>query len=259
MPCCCWSGRSSVRSTRRSDRPQRALCAAIGGQSASNPAGRCRSSASRASRSTDAIASSRRAPSSNPDDVDRREAAARVAGVGRAAWRPTTGSARLCHRGSYGHRAIVDGARPSRSRRQQPVAASTRGGGRRPAPPNGRPETLGESRHHILHRVGRTAPAQSGHHCCRSPKRYCACSSTRPMPGAREKFFTWAGFSRDRWLPVRDGAPGRVTLERCLAAAKAIGDRSAEAWALHELGSRALCLGDAGTARALLSQAVKTA
>ena len=48
-----------------------------------------------------------------------------------------------------------------------------------------------------------------------------------------------------------------VTLERCLAAARSIGDRSAEAWALHELGSRALCLGDAGTARALLNQAVK--
>ena len=48
-----------------------------------------------------------------------------------------------------------------------------------------------------------------------------------------------------------------VTLERCLAAAKSIGDRSAEAWALHELGSRALCLGEAGTARALLNQAVK--
>ena len=48
-----------------------------------------------------------------------------------------------------------------------------------------------------------------------------------------------------------------VTLERCLDAAKAIGDRSAEAWALHELGSRALCLEEAGTARALLSQAAK--
>ena len=48
-----------------------------------------------------------------------------------------------------------------------------------------------------------------------------------------------------------------VTLERCLDAARAIGDRSAEAWALHELGSRALCLGEAGTARALLNQAVK--
>ena len=48
-----------------------------------------------------------------------------------------------------------------------------------------------------------------------------------------------------------------VSLERCLYAARAIGDRSAEAWALHELGSRAVCLGDAGTARALLNQAVK--
>ena len=48
-----------------------------------------------------------------------------------------------------------------------------------------------------------------------------------------------------------------ITLERCLSAARAIGDRSAEAWALHELGSRAVCLGDAGAARALLNQAVK--
>jgi len=48
-----------------------------------------------------------------------------------------------------------------------------------------------------------------------------------------------------------------VSLERCVDAARAIGDRSAEAWALHELGSRALCLGDADSARALLNQAVK--
>ena len=48
-----------------------------------------------------------------------------------------------------------------------------------------------------------------------------------------------------------------VTLERCLSAARAIGDRSAEAWALHELGSRALCLGEAGTARTLLNRAAK--
>ena len=55
---------------------------------------------------------------------------------------------------------------------------------------------------------------------------------------------------------MRWGAWG-VTLEHCVTAARAIGDRSAEAWALHQLGSRALCLGDAGTARAFLSQAVK--
>ena len=48
-----------------------------------------------------------------------------------------------------------------------------------------------------------------------------------------------------------------ITLEHCLAAAKAIGDRSAEAWALHELGTRAVCLGELGKARMLLSQAVK--
>ena len=47
-----------------------------------------------------------------------------------------------------------------------------------------------------------------------------------------------------------------ISLERCLAAAKALGDRSAEAWALHEIGTRALCVGDPGTARTLLSQAV---
>ena len=48
-----------------------------------------------------------------------------------------------------------------------------------------------------------------------------------------------------------------VTVERCLDAARATGDRAAEAWALHQLGSRALCLDDAGTARALLNQAVQ--
>ena len=47
-----------------------------------------------------------------------------------------------------------------------------------------------------------------------------------------------------------------ISLERCLAAAKALGDRSAEAWALHEIGTRAVCVGDPGTARTLLSQAV---
>ena len=47
-----------------------------------------------------------------------------------------------------------------------------------------------------------------------------------------------------------------VTLERCLAAAKSIGDRSAEAWALHQIGTRALCLGETATARAVLGQAV---
>jgi len=44
--------------------------------------------------------------------------------------------------------------------------------------------------------------------------------------------------------------------ERCLAAAKATKDRSAEGWALHQLGTRALCLGGAARARALLAQAV---
>lgn len=52
----------------------------------------------------------------------------------------------------------------------------------------------------------------------------------------------------------RWGAWERV-LERSLAAAKALGDRSVEAWALHQLGTRAVCLGDAGTARRVLGQA----
>ena len=57
-------------------------------------------------------------------------------------------------------------------------------------------------------------------------------------------------------LGVRWGA-WAITLERCLAAAKALGDRSAEAWALHEIGTRALCVGDSAKARAVLGQAVK--
>ena len=57
-------------------------------------------------------------------------------------------------------------------------------------------------------------------------------------------------------LGVRWGA-WAIALERCLAAAKAIGDRSAEAWALHEIGTRALCVGESARARAVLGQAVK--
>jgi hypothetical protein len=48
-----------------------------------------------------------------------------------------------------------------------------------------------------------------------------------------------------------------IDLARCLAAAKAIGDRSAEGWALHEIGTRHLCVGQADAARASLSQALK--
>jgi NB-ARC domain len=48
-----------------------------------------------------------------------------------------------------------------------------------------------------------------------------------------------------------------ITLDRCLTAAKAMKDRSAEAWTLHEAGTRAVCLGDSMAARALLGQALK--
>ena len=48
-----------------------------------------------------------------------------------------------------------------------------------------------------------------------------------------------------------------VALELCLSAARATGDRAAEGWALHEIGSRALCAGNSGQARATLGQAVR--
>jgi hypothetical protein len=46
-------------------------------------------------------------------------------------------------------------------------------------------------------------------------------------------------------------------LEQALEAALALGDRAAEAWARHQLGSRALCLGDAATARTFLVRALR--
>jgi hypothetical protein len=48
----------------------------------------------------------------------------------------------------------------------------------------------------------------------------------------------------------------QVTLERGLEAARRLGDQASEAWALHQLGSRALCLGDLGAAGAYLSGAL---
>lgn len=57
-------------------------------------------------------------------------------------------------------------------------------------------------------------------------------------------------------IGARWGAWG-VALEHCLEAAKTIGDRSAEAWALHEIGTRAFGLGEPGVARVSLTRAVK--
>ena len=48
-----------------------------------------------------------------------------------------------------------------------------------------------------------------------------------------------------------------IVLERCLAAAKSLGDRSDEAWALHEIGTRAVCLGEAALARRSLGEALR--
>lgn len=42
-----------------------------------------------------------------------------------------------------------------------------------------------------------------------------------------------------------------------LRAAHGLGDRTAEAWSLHQLGTRALCLGDTFTARVHLSEALR--
>jgi hypothetical protein len=57
-------------------------------------------------------------------------------------------------------------------------------------------------------------------------------------------------------LGRRWGAWAQV-LQWGLEAARAMGDRAAEAWTLHQLGSRALCLGDAAAARTSLSQALR--
>jgi hypothetical protein len=45
-------------------------------------------------------------------------------------------------------------------------------------------------------------------------------------------------------------------LNLILKAAKTLGDRNVEAWALHQLGSRAMCLGQVNQARELLTQAL---
>ena len=49
----------------------------------------------------------------------------------------------------------------------------------------------------------------------------------------------------------------REVATRQLAAARRLGDRAAEAWALHQLGTRALCVGERGAAKAHLSQALR--
>ena len=78
------------------------------------------------------------------------------------------------------------------------------------------------------------------------------------------------GVSQRRWLRVLDlvravephvvegGRWGawEAALDAALAAARALGDRSAEGWALHQLGIRAMALGDDDRARTLLSDAL---
>jgi hypothetical protein len=57
-------------------------------------------------------------------------------------------------------------------------------------------------------------------------------------------------------LGRRWGAWARV-LQWMLQAAKALRDQAAEAWALHQIGTRALCLGDAAAARTSLGEALR--
>jgi|GEM_PF-2483781 len=64
---------------------------------------------------------------------------------------------------------------------------------------------------------------------------------------ALEAFLAWQG----RW-----GAWEKV-LTGALRAAQAAGDRAAEAWALHQLGTRALCLGEEAIAQSRLEQALR--
>lgn len=49
----------------------------------------------------------------------------------------------------------------------------------------------------------------------------------------------------------------RIVLEMQLEAARALNDASAEGWALHQLGTRALCLGEAAEARERLEEALR--
>jgi pSer/pThr/pTyr-binding forkhead associated (FHA) protein len=49
----------------------------------------------------------------------------------------------------------------------------------------------------------------------------------------------------------------QTVLQSGLQAAQMLGDQAAEAWALHQLGTRAMCLGDPTTARSALEQAFK--
>jgi len=66
------------------------------------------------------------------------------------------------------------------------------------------------------------------------------------------------GYTVERALALssRWGAWERV-LQWMLQGARAAGNRAGEAWALHQLGTRALCLGDQAVARGSLSQALR--
>ena len=93
--------------------------------------------------------------------------------------------------------------------------------------------------------------------CSTNPLRSWPCSNRPATNGAGTRSCRSAGSSRGRWCSARDGARGRSHSSAASTAARSIGDRSAEAWALHQIGTRALCIGETRTARAVLGQAVQ--
>lgn len=63
--------------------------------------------------------------------------------------------------------------------------------------------------------------------------------------------------SEGSFLVGRRWGAWREILENQLTAARRLGDRATEAWALHQLGSRALCLEDVSEARVQLTEALR--
>ncbi|HEX8085143.1 MAG TPA: hypothetical protein VF529_12705 [Solirubrobacteraceae bacterium] len=81
---------------------------------------------------------------------------------------------------------------------------------------------------------------------------------SRAVEGGRDAEAIALARAVDRPLAAsrRWGAWGEV-LERALGAAERLGDADAEAWARHQLGTRAFCLGTAGAAATLLERALE--
>ena len=153
--------------------------------------------------------------------VARREAAARVVGVDRAAWRA---AAPLQHVSGIAEVPDIEPSLTALVRRGLVVSSQSRyqladGVGDRLR----RTEDLKP----WVNRAITYFTAWAERHprrpdtCWRKPKRCCACSSTPPTPGAGERSCGWAGFSREPLVVGARWGAWAITLERCLAAAKA--------------------------------------